>query len=77
MNGRAPDESAANARTLRFVTWNIHGAVGTDGVRAPGRIARVLQTLDADVVALQEVPLGGQRGNDAENGDHADHADHA
>lgn len=44
---------------LRLVTWNIHGAVGTDGACEPGRIARVLQEIDADVVALQEVPLGG------------------
>lgn len=52
----APDAAAA---PLRLVTWNIHGAVGTDRVRAPERIARVLQEIDADVAALQEVPLGG------------------
>ncbi|MEM5446331.1 endonuclease/exonuclease/phosphatase family protein [Paraburkholderia guartelaensis] len=44
---------------LTLVTWNIHGAVGTDGARAPERIARVLIEIDADIVALQEVPLGG------------------
>ena len=41
------------------VTWNIHGAVGCDGVFDPDRIADVLREIDADVVALQEVPLGG------------------
>ncbi|CAM2163020.1 Endonuclease/exonuclease/phosphatase family protein [Paraburkholderia sacchari] len=44
---------------LSLVTWNIHGAVGTDFRYAPDRIARVLKEIDADVVALQEVPLGG------------------
>ena len=36
-------------------TYNIHGAIGTDGRFAPLRIASVLQEIDADVVALQEV----------------------
>jgi endonuclease/exonuclease/phosphatase family metal-dependent hydrolase len=44
---------------LRLVTWNIHGAVGANRVREPERIARVLKEIDPDVVALQEVPLGG------------------
>lgn len=45
---------------LTLATWNIHGAVGGDGRFAPARIARVLQEIDADIVALQEVPLGGR-----------------
>lgn len=44
---------------LTVATYNIHGAVGTDGVFSPQRIAQVLQEIGADVVALQEVPLGG------------------
>jgi endonuclease/exonuclease/phosphatase family metal-dependent hydrolase len=44
---------------LRIVTYNIHGAVGTDGKRSAARIAEVIAALNADVVALQEVPLGG------------------
>ncbi|HEX7933602.1 MAG TPA: endonuclease/exonuclease/phosphatase family protein [Paraburkholderia sp.] len=44
---------------LRIVTYNIHGAVGTDGQRSAARIARVIAALNADIVALQEVPLGG------------------
>jgi len=47
-------------RTLRIATWNIHGATGTDGVRCARRIADVVAELDADIVALQEVPLGGR-----------------
>lgn len=42
-------------RTLRVASWNIHGAVGTDGQCVPRRIAEVLRDLDADVIALQEV----------------------
>lgn len=46
---------------LKIVTYNIHGAVGTDGRYDPARIAAVLHEIDADVVALQEVPLGGRQ----------------
>ncbi|SEK09106.1 endonuclease/exonuclease/phosphatase family protein [Paraburkholderia diazotrophica] len=48
-----------DAQALRLATYNIHGAIGTDGVRSAERIAAVIGELDADVVALQEVPLGG------------------
>ena len=39
---------------LRFASYNIHKAVGVDGVRDPSRIISVLREIDADVVALQE-----------------------
>jgi endonuclease/exonuclease/phosphatase family metal-dependent hydrolase len=45
---------------LRLATWNIHAAVGSDGRFMPSRIADVLHDIDADIVALQEVPLGGR-----------------
>lgn len=45
---------------LTIATWNIHAGVGSDGHFAPARIADVLQEIDADIVALQEVPLGGE-----------------
>ena len=44
---------------LAIATYNIHGAVGADGRFAPERIAQVLREIDADIIALQEVPLGG------------------
>ncbi|MDN5923640.1 MAG: endonuclease/exonuclease/phosphatase family protein, partial [Xanthomonadales bacterium] len=44
--------------TLRIATWNIHGAVGLDRRRRPQRIVAVLDAIDADIIALQEVPLG-------------------
>ena len=45
----------AATRTLTAATWNIHGAIGTDGRYAPMRIVAVLEEIGADVVALQEV----------------------
>jgi endonuclease/exonuclease/phosphatase family metal-dependent hydrolase len=64
MTGRPAPPEAAAAREgcpwpLTVATWNIHGAVGCDGRFAPERIGEVLREIDADVVALQEVPLGG------------------
>lgn len=43
------------SRTLRAATYNIHSWRGTDGTVDPQRIMAVVATLDADVVALQEV----------------------
>ena len=40
---------------LTICTYNIHAAIGTDGCFNPQRIAQVLQEIDADVFALQEV----------------------
>jgi endonuclease/exonuclease/phosphatase family metal-dependent hydrolase len=58
---RAPSPDRRDARrVLRVATWNIHGATGTDRVRCAKRIAAVVAELDADIVALQEVPLGGR-----------------
>lgn len=46
---------------LTIATYNIHGAIGCDGLFAPERVAGVLREMRADIVALQEVPLGGTR----------------
>lgn len=40
---------------MKFASYNIHKAVGTDGVRDADRVITVLRELDADVIALQEV----------------------
>jgi endonuclease/exonuclease/phosphatase family metal-dependent hydrolase len=40
---------------LTVASYNIHQCVGRDGQWHPGRIAQVLQELDADIVGLQEV----------------------
>jgi endonuclease/exonuclease/phosphatase family metal-dependent hydrolase len=50
-----------NPWPLTIATYNIHGAVGCDGRFAPDRIAGVIKELDADIIALQEVPLGGSK----------------
>lgn len=41
--------------TIVVASYNTHGAVGIDRRFAPERIARVIDELDADVVALQEL----------------------
>lgn len=40
------------------MTWNIHLGIGRDGAFSPERVAAVLHELQADVIALQEMPLG-------------------
>jgi endonuclease/exonuclease/phosphatase family metal-dependent hydrolase len=40
---------------LTVASYNIHQCIGRDRQWHPGRIARVLQELDADIVGLQEV----------------------
>jgi len=49
---RPPD---AAARRLTVATYNVHGCVGSDGRFDAERTARVLDELDADLIALQEV----------------------
>ncbi|MCF7697464.1 endonuclease/exonuclease/phosphatase family protein [Mycetohabitans sp. B2] len=44
---------------LRIATYNIHGAGGRWRQRSTQRIAGVVAELDADIIALQEVPLNG------------------
>src|SRR5690606_6585427 len=51
---RTPSTTDAG-RQLRLVTYNIHKCRGMDGRTRPDRIVDVLASLDADVIALQEV----------------------
>jgi endonuclease/exonuclease/phosphatase family metal-dependent hydrolase len=48
-------EESARSRKLRVVTYNIHRCRGLDGRTRPQRIAAVLASIDADIIALQEV----------------------
>lgn len=41
--------------SLRLATYNLHACIGTDGHFDPFRTAQVIQQLDADIIALQEV----------------------
>jgi endonuclease/exonuclease/phosphatase family metal-dependent hydrolase len=47
--------SSGAVHAIRVVTYNIHKCRGLDGRTQPERIAAVLATIDADIVALQEV----------------------
>ena len=48
--------------SLRVATYNIHRCRGLDGRTRPDRIADVIRSIDADVIALQEVVGAGPRG---------------
>ena len=52
----------SSGRAITLASYNMHKAVGLDGRRDPHRILRVLQEIDADVVALQEADrrIGGR-----------------
>jgi endonuclease/exonuclease/phosphatase family metal-dependent hydrolase len=47
---------------ITLASYNMHKAVGLDGRRDPHRVLKVLQEIDADVVALQEADkrIGGR-----------------
>jgi len=47
---------------ITLASYNMHKAVGLDGRRDPHRVLRVLQEIDADIVALQEADrrIGGR-----------------
>lgn len=44
--------------TARIATYNIHCAVGADGVTDTERVGAVIEEVGADIVALQEVETG-------------------
>lgn len=46
---------------VRFMTYNIHWGLGTDGVHDLDRIADVLRRADADIVVLTEVDVNWRR----------------
>lgn len=48
-----------NPWPVTIASYNIHSSVGCDRRFAPGRVAGVLHEMSADIIALQEVPLGG------------------
>jgi len=48
--------------SITLASYNMHKAVGLDGRRDPHRVLKVLQEIDADIVALQEADkrVGGR-----------------
>jgi endonuclease/exonuclease/phosphatase family metal-dependent hydrolase len=62
------DEAARlTVSVISVCTYNIHGAVGSDGRLDPGRIAAVVQETGSDIVALQEVEHHAVAGEDLPN----------
>ena len=56
-----PEPPAAGSPTgapLRVLTYNIHSAYDSAGAQDPEAIARVIESTEADIVALQEVSRG-------------------
>lgn len=49
------DRDSRAAGSLRLATWNIHYGIGTDGRFDLDRTLAVLESIDADVIGLQEV----------------------
>lgn len=47
--------------SLRIATFNVHHCRGSDGVVDVERVARVLRSLEADLIALQELDRGMRR----------------
>ena len=56
--------TAQSGSTLRVMTWNIHGGIGSDRQFSLERITETIARHDPDVVALQEVD-SRRRGADA------------
>lgn len=51
----APSSDPGQVTTLRILTYNIHHGAGNDEVLDLERIARLIRSLDPDLVALQEI----------------------
>ena len=49
---------------VRVLTWNLHAGIGPDGRYDLGRIVKLVQKHDPDIVALQEIASRG-RGEDS------------
>lgn len=60
-HSHSPNPSTENALTLRVMSWNIHHGEGLDGRVDLDRIAALIQEVNPDLVALQEVDRGVAR----------------
>lgn len=57
MNHKDIETATTTPREMRLASYNLRKCRGTDGKRAPGRILDVINSIDADVVALQEADM--------------------
>jgi endonuclease/exonuclease/phosphatase family metal-dependent hydrolase len=55
MDEREETDRRCPGRLLSAASYNVHRCIGLDGNQEPGRVARVLQELGADIVGLQEI----------------------
>jgi endonuclease/exonuclease/phosphatase family metal-dependent hydrolase len=55
--------SCNSSKKQRIMSYNIHNATGMDNVTDYKRIAAVIKSIDADVVAIQEIDSVTQRSN--------------
>ncbi len=58
-----PKNRAALGKSLRVMTYNVHGCRGMDGQVDTARIARVIAEFQPDIIALQELDVGRPRSN--------------
>src|SRR4029079_4058289 len=60
--GTAIGADVTSGPCITLASYNMHKAVGLDGRRDPHRVLKVLQEIDADIVALQEADkrMGGR-----------------
>lgn len=55
------ERSQQRSSTVRVMTYNVHSCIGTDGKLSPHRVARMIASVDADIIALQELDVGRPR----------------
>jgi endonuclease/exonuclease/phosphatase family metal-dependent hydrolase len=60
---RAPFLSARTVKSLKIMSYNVHGCMGMDGQISTDRIARVIARHNPDVIALQELDALRKRSN--------------
>ena len=60
---RTTDERSTDVQSLRVLSYNIHHGEGMDGKLDLERIAEVINAVEPDLVALQEVDKGVERTN--------------
>jgi endonuclease/exonuclease/phosphatase family metal-dependent hydrolase len=54
-------QSENSLKSLRLMSYNVHGCLGMDGCISTDRIARVIARHNPDIVALQELDVGRMR----------------
>lgn len=55
------DTGAADRRTIRILSYNVHSCVGTDRRLDPGRVADMIAQIAPDIIGLQELDVGRKR----------------